>query len=112
MLLTDDELDELAELGREHDVEVCLFLGPRGAWDAGGQALATEAAAGVARGAEGIEGCVGEGPRACGGEPRRACARGIRSLLVGDIGALGVVARLRGEGLLPPDLILKTSAIL
>jgi hypothetical protein len=104
MLLSDAQLDELAALGREHDVEVCLFLGPRGAWDAGGQALATEAAAGVARGAEAIEACVAEA--------RRACAHGIHSLLVGDIGALDVLARLRGDGLLPPQLILKTSAIL
>jgi hypothetical protein len=104
MLLSDAELDELAALGREHEVEVCLFLGPRGAWDAGGQALATEAAAGVARGAEAIEACVAEA--------RRACEHGIRSILVGDIGALDVLARLRGKGLLPPELILKTSAIL
>jgi hypothetical protein len=104
MLLTDEELDELAELSREHDVEVCLFLGPRGAWDAGGQALASEAAAGVARGAEAVEACVAE--------TRRACAHGIRSVLVGDVGVLDVLARLRTDGLLPGDLIFKTSAIL
>ncbi len=104
MLLTDEELTELAELGREHDVEVCLFLGPRGAWDAGGQALANEAAAGVARGLEAVEACVAEA--------RRACAHGIRSLLVGDIGVLDVLAHLRRDGLLPSDLIFKTSAIL
>jgi hypothetical protein len=104
MLLTDDELDELAELGREHDVEVCLFLGPRGAWDAGGQALASEAAAGVARGAEAVEASVAE--------VRRALAHGVRSVLVGDIGVLDVLARLRHDGLLPADLIFKTSAIL
>jgi hypothetical protein len=104
MLLTDEELDELAELSREHDVEVCLFLGPRGAWDAGGQALASEAAAGVARGPEAVEACVAEA--------RRACAHGIRSVLVGDVGVLDVLARLRTDGLLPADLIFKTSAIL
>jgi hypothetical protein len=104
MLLSDSELDEFAELGREHEVEVCLFLGPRGSWDAGGQALVTEAAAGVARGTEAVEGCVAEA--------RRACAHGIRSLLVGDVGVLDVLARLRAEGALPSDLILKTSAIL
>ncbi len=104
MLLSDDELEELAQIGREREVEVCLFLGPRGAWDAGGQALATEAAAGVARGAEAIEACVAEA--------RRACAHGIRSVLVGDVGALDVLARLREHGALPAELILKTSAIL
>lgn len=104
MLLSDAELDELAALDRAHDVEVCLFLGPRGAWDAGGQALATEAAAGVARGAEAIEACVAEA--------RRACEHGLRSILVGDVGALDVLARLREQGLLPRQLIFKTSAIL
>jgi hypothetical protein len=104
MLLSDAELDELAALGAEHDVEVCLFLGPRGAWDAGGQALATESAAGVARGAEAVEACVAEA--------RRACDHGIHSLLVGDVGVLDVIARLREQGRLPRELILKTSAIL
>jgi hypothetical protein len=104
MLLSDDELDELAEIGREHDVEVCLFLGPRGSWDAGGQALASEAAAGVARGAEAVEACVAE--------VRRACAHGILSVLVGDVGVLDVLAGLRREGTLPRELIFKTSAIL
>jgi hypothetical protein len=104
MLLSDDELNELAELGREHGVEVCLFLGPRGAWDAGGQALASEAAAGVARGAEAVEACVAEA--------RRACAHGILSVLVGDVGVLDVLARLRRDGALPRELIFKTSAIL
>lgn len=104
MLLSDGELEELAALGREHEIEVCLFLGPRAAWDAGGQALVSEAAAGVARGAEAIEACVAEA--------RRACARGIRSILVGDVGALDVLGRLRQQGFLPAELILKTSAIL
>lgn len=104
MLLSDDELDELAALGREHDVEVCLFLGPRGAWDAGGQAIVNEAAAGVARGAEAVEACVAE--------VRRACAHGIHSVLVGDVGVLDVLARLRADGFLPRELIFKTSAIL
>ena len=36
-------------------VEVSLFLGPRGAWDTGGQSFATGAAGGVARGHAGVE---------------------------------------------------------
>jgi sugar phosphate isomerase/epimerase len=75
MMLSDEELDEMAALGRDRGVEVCLFLGPRGGWDTGGQALVTEAAAGVARGAEAVAACLAEA--------ERACAHGIRSLLVG-----------------------------
>ncbi|HEX4518733.1 MAG TPA: hypothetical protein VH063_04030 [Gaiellaceae bacterium] len=104
MMLSDAELDEMAALGEEHGVEVCLFLGPRGSWDAGGQALATEAAAGVARGAEALAACIAEA--------RRACAHGIRSLLIGDIGVLATLAALRASGRLPADLRFKTSAIL
>jgi hypothetical protein len=104
MMLADAELDELAAIGRERDVEVCLFLGPRGGWDTGGQALVTEAAAGVARGPEAVEACVAEADR--------ACAHGIRSLLVGDIGVLDVLAHLRSSGDLPADLIFKTSAVM
>jgi Peptidase family U32 len=104
MMLSDGELDEVAALGREHDLEVCLFLGPRGGWDIGGQALVTDAAAGVARGPEAVEACVAEADR--------ACAHGIRSLLVGDIGVLDVLARLRSSGHLPSDLRFKTSAVM
>jgi hypothetical protein len=104
MLLSDDELDEMAALGREHDVEVALFLGPRGAWDAGGQAIVAGAASGIARGAEAVEASVAEAVR--------ACAHGIRCLLVGDIGVLDVLARLRSLGRLPEDLRFKTSAVL
>src|SRR5437763_3415039 len=104
MMLSDAALDEMAALGRERDVEVCLFLGPRGGWDAGGQALVTEAAAGVARGPEAVEACVAEADR--------ACTHGIRSLLVGDFGVLDVLARLRAGGDLPSDLRFKTSAVM
>ena len=41
MMLTDAEIRELATLGADAGVEVSLFLGPRGAWDAGGQSLVT-----------------------------------------------------------------------
>jgi hypothetical protein len=104
MLLSDDELDEMAALGAEHGIEVCLFLGPRGSWDIGGQSFATEAAAAVARGPEGVEACVADA--------ERACRHGIRSLLVGDVGVLHVLASLRRNGRLPADLRFKTSAIL
>ena len=104
MLLSDEELDEMAALAAEHDVEVALFLGPRGSWDAGGQALATESAAGVARGAEAVEACIAE--------VLRACEHGIRCVLVGDVGVLDTLARLRSIGRLPADLRFKTSAIL
>ena len=104
MMLTDDEIAEMAELGAAAGVEVSLFLGPRGAWETGGQALATAAAGGVARGAAGVEACVAEA--------RRACRLGIRSLLVADVGVLATLAGLKRPGDLPMELVLKTSVLL
>jgi Peptidase family U32 len=104
MMLTDAEIREMARLGAEARVEVSLFLGPRGAWDTGGQALVTAAAGGVARGLDGVAWCVAEA--------RRACELGIRSLLVADVGILSVLGDLRAHGELPSNLLLKTSVLL
>jgi hypothetical protein len=104
MMLTDDEVAEMAQLGAEHGVEVSLFLGPRGAWDTGGQSLATAAAGGVARGEAGIEWCVAEA--------RRGVALGIRSFLVADVGVLATLGAMKAAGELPASLILKTSVLL
>jgi hypothetical protein len=104
MMLTDAEIAEMAELGAERGIEVSLFLGPRGAWDAGGQSLATPAAGGVARGDAGVEACVAE--------VRRGLALGIRSFLVADLGVLGTLGSMRRAGDLPENLVLKTSVLL
>lgn len=104
MMLTDTEIREMAELGAGHGVEVSLFLGPRGAWDTGGQSFASPAVAGVARGQATVEACVAE--------VRRGVAAGIRSFLVADVGVLSVLGRLRKAGDLPPTLVLKTSVLL
>ena len=104
MMLTDVEIEEMAQLGAAAGVEVSLFIGPRGAWDTGGQSAATAAVGGVARGATGIEWCLAEA--------QRACALGIRSLLVADLGVLATLGRLRGSGELPANLVLKTSVLL
>lgn len=45
-------------------------------------------------------------------EALRACGLGIRSLLVDDLGVLETLGRMRGEGRLPADLVLKTSVLL
>src|SRR5262245_11213735 len=38
MLLTDADIREMLAIGAEHDVEICLFVGPRANWDTGVQA--------------------------------------------------------------------------
>ena len=104
MMLTDDEIRELARLGADARVEVSLFLGPRGAWDTGGQSLVTAAAGGTARGLGGIDACVAEVERAVG--------LGIRSFLVADLGVLRTLGDKRRAGDLPATLVLKTSVLL
>jgi len=104
MMLTDGEIAQMAELGAARGVEVSLFLGPRGAWDTGGQSFATAAAGGAARGQAGAEACIAE--------VRRGLALGIRSFLVADLGVLAALGRLKRDGELPETLVLKTSVLL
>jgi hypothetical protein len=104
MMLTDTEIGALARLGANAGVEVSLFLGPRGAWDTGGQSLLTSAAGGVARGSAGIDAAVAE--------VRRGVRLGIRSFLVADLGVLDALGELRRAGELPASLVLKTSVLL
>jgi len=104
MMLTDAEIESMVDLGRRHDVEVCLFLGPRAAWDTGAQAKVSAAVGGSARGAHGVAACLSDAFRAVG--------LGVRSLLVGDLGVLEVLGRLKQAGQLPADLVLKTSVLM
>jgi hypothetical protein len=103
MLLTDAEIRAMVALGHDHGVEVCLFVGPRAAWDVGVQVTAPSGriAAGALRGTEqlvyGIE------------DVQRGCELGVRSILVGDIGQLWVIGRMKQAGALPADLEIKTS---
>ena len=104
MMLTDDEISAMARLGAEAGVEVSLFLGPRGAWDTGGQSLVTATAGGSARGDTGVDACVAE--------VRRGAALGIRSFLVADLGVLATLGGMKRDGALPRSLVLKTSVLL
>lgn len=104
MMLTDEEIRELAELGAARGVEVSLFLGPRGAWDTGGQSFATAAAGGAARGSAAVDACIAE--------VRRGVALGIRSFLVADLGVLATLGELKRRDDLPATVVLKTSVLL
>ncbi|WP_049567052.1 U32 family peptidase [Nonomuraea sp. SBT364] len=104
MMLSDAEITAMARIGAERGIEVNLFLGPRAAWDIGGQAKLTQAVGAAARGNAMVAACVADA--------ERACALGIRSLLVGDLGTLEVLRRLKDDGTLPANLVLKTSVLL
>ena len=85
MLQTDDEIGDMVALGREHGIEVCLFVGPRARWDTGVQAArrAGRVVGSSLRGADqlayGIEDVL------------HGVALGLRSILVADLGQLIVL---------------------
>jgi hypothetical protein len=106
MLQTDDEIREMLALGREHGVEVCLFVGPRAAWDTGAQA-ASSAGRVVGSSLRGAD-QLGYGLD----DVRRGAELGLRSILVGDLGQLRVLGHMTRAGDLPADFVLKTSVTL
>src|SRR2546430_822028 len=85
MLLTDDEIREMLRIGRDHGMEVSLFVGPRAAWDIGAQAMspAGKVVACQHRGAEGLVHAIED--------IKRGCGLGLRGVLVADIGLLGII---------------------
>ncbi len=103
MLQTDSEIEEMLELGRANNIEVCLFVGPRASWDIGKQVTASSGA--VAN------------PTLRGGDQLRYALEdvihgsklGLRSILVGDYGLLKVLGKAREVGDIPTDFIFKTS---
>lgn len=106
MLLSDGELAEMVQIGRDRNIEVCLFVGPRGAWDTGLQATSRGggAAASVLRGDHQLAYAVQD--------IIRGCDLGVRSVLVADIGLIAMIGRMKAAGDLPGDLIVKVSASL
>ena len=103
MLMTDDEIAEMGRIARAARQEVSLFVGPRAAFDVGGQAAST----------------AGKllGPRLRGADQlvyavedvRRACELGIRGVLVTDDGLLWTLGEMKRAGELPADLVIKIS---
>ncbi|MBI5305471.1 MAG: U32 family peptidase [Chloroflexi bacterium] len=106
MLLTDEEIREMARLGHDAGIEVSLFVGPRAAWDTGAQITAS---AGKNLGARlrGMDQVVFAAE-----DIRRACALGIRSVLVADEGLLWFATEMKKAGELPNDLVLKVSVLM
>ena len=103
MMLTDDEILEMARLGRENGIEVSLFVGPRAAWDTGAQVVASSGKNLGAR-LRGMDQVVYATE-----DVIRAAALGIRSVLVADEGQLWLLNEMRRSGDLPADLVIKVS---
>ena len=103
MLLTDDELREIARLGKEARMEVSLFVGPRAAWDTGAQ-VTSSAGKNLGARLRGMDQVVFAVE-----DIRRACTLGLRSVLVADEGLLWLVNEMKKAGELPANLVVKVS---
>jgi peptidase U32-like protein len=105
-MLTDDELDEMAQMAADARVEVSLFARPNAGW--GASAMARSPAGGVvAPAAHGQEQVV-----ACLDDIRRAADHGFRSVLIADLGVLSVFVEARKTGFLPEEMQSKISVML
>ncbi len=105
-MLSDDEIRDMAKLGADHRIEVCLFVTPRANFDTGGlwAAPSGRVIQWQNRGADSLRFCLDD--------IHRAVELGIRSVLLADFGLIQVVGELRRQGQLPADLIIKSSALM
>jgi peptidase U32-like protein len=105
-MLTDDELDEMAQLAADAPMEVSLFARPNAAWDTSAMARAPAggAVAPASRGQEQVVYALED--------VRRAAAHGFRSVLIADLGLLAVFDAMRNAGELPRDMQAKISVML
>lgn len=106
MLLSDAEITEMAALGQQHGIEVCLFVGPRAPWEGTGQALTPDSK---------IFGWRHTGMDQllyAFRDVERAVALGLRSVLVADEGLLWLIHQARQRQMLPADLVVKASALM
>jgi Peptidase family U32 len=105
LLMTDEELREMAELARDALIAVSLAARPHAAW--GTSAMARSPAGGIIAGAaRGQEQVVQQL-----GDARRAAAHGFRSVLITDIGTLTVFDAMKQAGLLPAGMEAKISVL-
>ncbi len=106
MLLTADEIRAMARIGAEHQIEVCLFVGPRASWEGSAPSLTPDGK---------IFGWKHLGMdqlRFAYEDIARGVELGIRSVLVSDFGLTWLVGEARKRNLLPTNLIMKASALL
>jgi hypothetical protein len=105
-LLTDAELDEMARLAADAQVEVSLFAQPTAAW-LPSAAARSEGGAVVGSASYGQEGIVFALE-----DIRRSAEHGIRSVLITDVGLLAAFQAMREAGILPRDMQAKISVAL
>jgi len=105
-LLTDDEIDSMVEQADAAGIEISLFARPCAGW--GTSATARSAAGGgfaaTAHGQDQVAAVLDD--------IVRAAERGVRSVLISDVGVLSAFGKLRAAGYLPSDMQAKVSVML
>ena len=106
MLLTKAEISEMAHIGHDQRIEVCLFVGPRATFETGAQTASTAGKViGLQhRGADQLVYAIED--------VKRACDLGIRSILPADLGLIWVINEMKKKGELPKNLVIKSSVTL
>ncbi len=106
LLLPKKEIREMARIGADNRIEVCLFVGPRATFETGAQAVASAGKViGLQhRGADQLVYAIED--------VRWACELGIRSVLPADLGLIWVLNEMKAKGELPKDLVIKSSVTL
>jgi len=102
-LLSDDELEEFAQLAHDADMEVIITPGPRASWNTGRQIATPEGAlSGLrVRGSDNIVYLLKD--------IKRCIDFGFRGFLVTDEGVLWMANELKKKGLIPEDVTFKVS---
>ncbi|MGD0927275.1 MAG: hypothetical protein ABR926_19015, partial [Streptosporangiaceae bacterium] len=101
MLLSEDELAEMAALGADYGLEISLFVGPREEWDIGSLAQSDEGPSrgGLIRGSRQLRYAVDD--------VLRGVDCGIRGFLVADAGLLELLAEMQKDGEIPDSVVWK-----
>jgi hypothetical protein len=103
ILLTDRELEKMAEIGRSERIEVSLFTGPRASYDIGATSKSANSAA-VSwrlRGADQLKDAIED--------IKRGIHFGIKSFLISDEGLLWVLQEMKRTVEIPRDVVWKIS---
>lgn len=104
LLLTDEEISEMVNIGKSHEVELFLSVGPRATYDTSASANTKEGSRigyrlrGYDNLVYGIE------------DVKRAVELGVRGILIYDEGLLWVLNQMRRAEILPENLHFKMSA--
>lgn len=104
MRLSDADIREMGRLCREAGAELILSVGPRAVYDLSA-ARHTPAGGTLGNRIRGMEGLIWAVE-----DVRRAAELGVRGIMVYDDGLLWLLNRMRQDGALPGDLVIKVSA--